>query len=100
MGRGLLCHLTRRKNVRTRYGPAPVSKTLNIGLCLFDVIPTHMWTLKFFFSDDAVMSISSRFSSSAVLASVSERVGAAGLGASIRSSKAALCCMGWIATGE
>lgn len=44
MGQMRSNHLTGRKDVRTRFGPASVSKMLTVGLHIFDVIPTPMWT--------------------------------------------------------
>lgn len=38
-------HLNGRKDVQTRFGPVLVSKTLIIGLEIFDIISTHMWTV-------------------------------------------------------
>lgn len=38
----LSCHLAGRKDVRTRPGPVPVSKTLPVGLDIFDFIPYHI----------------------------------------------------------
>lgn len=47
IGQMLSRHLTWRKDVQTRLGPAPVSKRLTVGLDIIDVILTHMWTCNF-----------------------------------------------------
>lgn len=39
------CHFTGSKDMHTRFSPAAVSKSLTIGLDIFDVTPTHMCTL-------------------------------------------------------
>lgn len=36
IGRVQWCNLTRRKDMPTSFGPAPVPKTLTIGLSMFD----------------------------------------------------------------
>lgn len=35
--------------MQTRFGPASGLKTLTIGLSIFDMISTNMWTFLFFF---------------------------------------------------
>lgn len=47
LGRGpmLSRHLTGREDTRAIFGPTPVSKTLTVGLDIFDLILMDMWTL-------------------------------------------------------
>lgn len=41
-----LHHLTRRKDVQTRSSPTPVVERKTVCLSIFDMSPTHMWTLE------------------------------------------------------
>lgn len=38
-------HFTGKKDVWSRSGQVPVLKTLIVGLNIFDITPTAMWTL-------------------------------------------------------
>lgn len=42
-----------------RFGPAQVWKTLIVSFDIFDVVATHLWTLKFFFITNAIPLVSS-----------------------------------------
>lgn len=70
-------HFTDRKDKQTRFGAAPVLETMNVGLNVFDVIPTPMWSLYFFFPNNAIISFSSKSNFSAFLPSAGKKFAAA-----------------------
>lgn len=93
-------HLTVKKDVRTRFSPAPVWKALTFNPDMFDAILTHMHTLQFPFLNNANTSASSNSSFSAFLTSAGKKVAAAGLDTSRLSCDVAFRCVGLVIMGE
>lgn len=100
MGRTWSGQMSRRKDLRTRLGPAPVLKTLRVVIDLFRVIPTHMMTFQLFSLNMAITSVSSSSPYSALLMVAGKIVAAAGSGASRLTSNVALCGSRRLVTGK
>lgn len=88
-------HWTKRKDVGTRIGPTQVSMTLSIGVSIFDMVITHMCTLRYSFWSIKLRCSRWKFIFSVFFAWRGRAVATAGSGPSGQSFKVLWSCIEW-----